>query len=148
MAEDLFELSAGEKKPGRQFWLTTCLILGFYTLLTLLFLPQVFLYSIESPKAPPWYMFAWRLTAAHYLWAILTPVVFWLGGRLPVERTNLFRNLGLPFVFSLLLPAVHTIAYQYITGFFNGDGLAQIHTAIFRSRAGFLNLVTNGFVFY
>ncbi len=148
MAENLFKLSTGRKRTGRQFWLTAGLILGFYTFLVLLFLPQVFLYSLESPKAPPWYIFAWRLAAAHYLWAMLTPLVFWLGGRLPVERTNLVRNLSLHFVFSLLFAAFHTIAYQHIAGFFAGDDFAQVNAALFRSLAAFLNYVTNGFVFY
>ncbi|HEV7642849.1 MAG TPA: histidine kinase [Pyrinomonadaceae bacterium] len=148
MAKDLFRLSTRYKRPGRKFWLTAGLILGFYTFLVLLFLPQVFLYSLESPKAPPWYTFAWRLAIAHYLWALLTPLVFWLGGRLPIERGKLLRNLSLHFIFSLLFAAFHTIAYQHIAGFFDGDGFAQVNTALFRSRAVFLNYVTNGFVFY
>jgi two-component system LytT family sensor kinase len=156
MAEDLFRLSAdyksGHKRISRQFWQTVWptggLILGFYTFLTLLFFPQVFFYSLESPNAPPWYIFAWRLAAAHYLWAMLTPLVFWLGGRLPVERARLFRNLSLHFIFSLLFSAFQTIAYQHIMGFSEGAGFAQINTALFRSRAQFLNNVTNGFIFY
>jgi two-component sensor histidine kinase len=148
MAENLIELSNAYKKSTWQLWLTGSLIMGFYTFLTLLFLPQVLFYSFESPNALPWYFFVWRLAVAHYLWAMLTPLVFWLGGRFPIERARLLRNLSIHFAFSLFFAAFQTIAYQHITGFFDGAGLAQINAALFRSRAQFLNNVTNGFIFY
>jgi sensor histidine kinase YesM len=145
MAEDLSVL---DKRPNRKFWLTAGLIAGFYTFLTLLFLPQIFFYSLESANPPPWFFFIGRLAIANYLWAILTPFVFWIGNRLPIERVHLYRNVALHFVFSLVFAAFHTIAYHYAAGFTAGASIPEINTELFRSPAVFLNNVTNGFIFY
>jgi two-component system, LytTR family, sensor kinase len=129
-------------------WQTAGLIFGFYTLLTLLFLPQVYFYSTESANAPPLFSYAWRIAVAHYLWALLTLLIFRLGNRLPVERPNLFRNLLLHLFFSLVFSAFHTIAYHYILGFISGAPPSRINFGLFGSLAIFLNNVTNGFIIY
>ncbi len=141
-------LPALAKPFNRQFRLPVGLVIGFYTFLTLLFLPQILFYSLESASSPPWFYFIGRLAIANYLWAVLTPFVFWIGKRLPVERVNLFRNIALHFVFSLIFAALHTIAYHHIAGFFDGAAFAEVNAELFRSRAIFLNNVTNGFIFY
>lgn len=123
------------------------LIIGFYTFLIVLFLPQLYFYSTESNN-PSIGLWVGRLALAHYLWAMLTPIIFRLGSRFPVERRNLLRSLPAHFIFSILFSAVHTITYHYILGFFFGEALSEINKALFGSWGRFFNNITNGFIFY
>lgn len=133
---------------NRARWQTAGLIFGFYTFLTLLFLPQIYFYSFESKNFSNWFLNIARLALANYLWAALTPFVFWLGNRFPVERPKLLRNVSLHIVFSLVFGAFQTFAYHYILEFFAAKSFSEFTLVPFRSWAIFLNNVTNGFTFY
>jgi sensor histidine kinase YesM len=130
-----------------EWWRTAILIFAFYTFLTLLFLPQIYFYNSSSSKPESWLLVIGRLAIANYLWAFLTPLVFWFGERLPVERGKIFRNLVLHFVLSLIFAAVQTVAYHLILGLIYKDGFEGL-LRLTRFPGYFLNLVTNGFVFY
>jgi two-component system LytT family sensor kinase len=136
------------KSVSRQRWRAAALIFGFYTFLTLLFLPQTYFYSRESDRFLDSVLSIGRLAIANYLWAVLSPVVFWLGNRFPIERPKLLRNLSLHFLFFVLLAAFYTIAFHYILGIILGENIATINRALFHNWAVFLTNVTNGFMFY
>lgn len=131
-----------------QGWQTAGLIFGFYTFLTLLFFPQIYFYSLERNDFSNLLVAIGRLSLANYLWAAQTPLVFWLGNRMPVERPGLIRKLTVHVIFGLILGAFQTIAYHYLLGFFYERSAADITKSLFTSWGVFLNNVTNGFIFY
>jgi signal transduction histidine kinase len=132
-------------QPGRVT--TAAMIFAFYAFLTALFLPQVYFYNAGAARPVPWSLAVGRIALANYLWAALTPLVFWLGSRFPVGRPKLFRNLALHFLFSLSLSSAHALLYHLILGLFLGRAV-ETTVGFVRSVPVFLNYVTNGFVFY
>ncbi|MFL6332494.1 MAG: sensor histidine kinase [Pyrinomonadaceae bacterium] len=123
------------------------IIAAFYTFLTLLFIPQVYFYNSAAARPVSWGLAVGRLALANYIWAALTPLVFWLGRRLPVERPRVVRNLALHLPLSLAFAAVQTLAYHAILGAYFGD-VAEAVMSVMRNPGFFLNFVTNGFVVY
>jgi two-component system LytT family sensor kinase len=132
---------------NREWWRNVALIFAFYTFLTLLFLPQIYFYNSSSARPESWLVVIGRLALAHYLWAFLTPMVFWFGERLAIERGKIVRNLVAHFVLSLIFAAVQTFAYHLILGFIYQDAFAGV-SRLMGNPGYFLNLVTNGFVIY
>jgi two-component sensor histidine kinase len=136
------------KFTSRRHWKTAGLIFGFFTLSTLLFLPQIYFYSLESKVYQnPVYAFL-RLALVSYLWAALTPVVFLVGNRFTNESPKALRNLSIHFFSSLLFGGFYTIVYHNILGFFLGESFPQINRSLFSHWAVFLTNVTNAFPFY
>jgi signal transduction histidine kinase len=68
------------------------LIIGCWTVLALLFVPQT--YSANSRTPQP--LTVWQSVVVNlilfYTWGALTPLVLWLGRRFPLERRKLLRN--------------------------------------------------------
>jgi signal transduction histidine kinase len=73
-------------------WKVACVIVGCWTFLALLFTPQTYLANLRSPTPPTWGQALLSSLTLFYVWAALTPLVLWLGRRLPFERHTL-RNL-------------------------------------------------------
>ena len=121
--------------------------MAFYVFLTALFLPQVYFYNAGAQRPAPWSLAVGRIALANFVWAALTPLVFWLGSRFPVERARLARNLALHFLFSLLLASAQALLYHLLLGLYLGRAL-ETTAGFVRSVPVFLNYVTNGFVFY
>jgi len=71
-----------------------------WTLLGLFFFSQGVTQRLVSYDPTPWwrYLLAWLLGV--YIWALLTPVILWLGRRFPVERRNWSRWLGVHLLLS------------------------------------------------
>lgn len=122
-------------------------IVAFYTFLTLLFIPQVYFYNSAAARPVSWGLVVGRLALANYLWAALTPLVFWLGDRLPIERPRVVRNLALHLPFSLAFAAVQSLAYHALLGAYFGEAWASV-AGVLSNPGFFLNFVTNGFVIY
>ncbi|MFZ3199793.1 MAG: histidine kinase [Candidatus Acidiferrales bacterium] len=53
--------------------------------------------------ATPWWYYALTSLTGFYAWALLTPAVFWLGRRFPIERRHLFWRVALHILFCLIL---------------------------------------------
>jgi len=70
---------------------------------------QTYLANLRSPKPPTWGQALLASLTLFYVWAALTPLVLWLGRRLPFERHTL-RNL----VTHLLLCASSALAYLVV----------------------------------
>ncbi|HVG28233.1 MAG TPA: histidine kinase [Pyrinomonadaceae bacterium] len=126
---------------------TAAAVIAFYAFLTALFLPQVYFYNAGAARPVPWSLAVGRIALANFVWAALTPLVFWLGSRFPVERPKLSRNLVLHFLFSLLLASAHALLYHLLLGLYLGHAF-EMTVGFVRSVPVFLNYVTNGFVFY
>ena len=75
-----------------QHWKLACVIAGCWTFLALLFTPQTYIANLRSPAPLTWGQALLASLTLFYVWAALTPLVLWLGRRLPFERHTL-RNV-------------------------------------------------------
>ena len=73
-------------------WKAACMIVGCWTFLALLFTPQTYIAGLRSPTPPTWAQALFTSLTLFYVWAVLTPLVLWLGRRFPFERHTL-RNV-------------------------------------------------------
>lgn len=97
------------------------LIMGYWTILALLFVPQT--YSANAHTSEP--MTVWEAMVANlilfYTWAALTPLVLWLGRRFPIERKKIFRNLTILFVLAAPIVSLQVITLDYMNGIIFGE---------------------------
>ncbi|HEX8288382.1 MAG TPA: histidine kinase [Pyrinomonadaceae bacterium] len=81
--------------------------LAFWTFLALLFTPQTYLANLGSPTP----LSVWQAFTANsvmfYSWAALTPLILWLGRRLPLERPRFWRNLIVLFTLAFPFAVLH-----------------------------------------
>lgn len=88
------------------------IIIASWTFLAFLFTPQTFLLNSRSYNPLSW----WESLAANlvlfYLWALLTPFVWWLGKKYPLEKKELRRNFCFLFVFSFPVALLHILLVQ------------------------------------
>jgi signal transduction histidine kinase len=92
-----------------------------WTFLALLFTPQTYLINLRSPTP----LSVWQAFAANsvmfYVWALLTPLVLWIGSRFRLERPRFWRNFSVLFLLAFpcsllhifLLRAVNTLAFGW-----------------------------------
>src|SRR5882724_3235835 len=69
-------------------WFRLALIWGVWTLVGLFFTSQIFVYSVYMEKRPPLGRVLFMQMSVCYLWALATPLVFWLARRFRIERQN------------------------------------------------------------
>ncbi|HEU4510075.1 MAG TPA: histidine kinase [Pyrinomonadaceae bacterium] len=96
------------------------LIWGVWTLVTLFFTTQSFMWDYAAGRPIHYGRSLVFQAAACYLWALATPLVFWLARRFCIERKNWLRRTGLHFLFSLALTSVllvlHLLIYTPLMG--------------------------------
>jgi two-component system, LytTR family, sensor kinase len=86
-----------------------------WTILGLFYFSQGITQRLISHDPTPWwrYLLAWLLGV--YIWAILTPIILWLGRRFPLERGNwlpqVIRHFFLSAGFSAFELALETVLY-------------------------------------
>jgi two-component system LytT family sensor kinase len=75
--------------------------LGGWTLFALFFISEDTGRILYQGRTAQWhgYLVVWLTTA--YAWALLTPAVWWLAGRFPIEHGNWWRRGGLHLIWSL-----------------------------------------------
>lgn len=113
------------------------------------FFSQSVVQKVLSREPTPWqhYLISWMVGV--YLWALLTPFILWLGHRLPIERRNWARRIGIHLPISvavsfaqLLLESVilyHLHVFPvFMTGF--------VPTFIFLFTLGFHQGITTYFL--
>src|ERR1700733_1487535 len=62
------------------------------------------------------YLVVWLTTA--FAWALLTPFVWWLAGRFPLERKNWWRSGGLHLASSVCFAVIEAVLFAGITPLF------------------------------
>ncbi len=105
-----------EPLPGR--WLKWAAVCGIWTFFVILNTSQMYLgMRAEGMRHDLWRVFAVQ-AVNWYGWALLTPLILWLGSRVPFERGRWARALALHLLFCLLLSAVKNaadiVAYVYV----------------------------------
>jgi sensor histidine kinase YesM len=123
------------------------LIFAAHTILFIIELPQVYLYNAQS-RSPisAWIQIA-RLGWGVYIWALVTPVVLWLGYLFPVTRKHLRRNLFLHLVFSVAAGIVQHFGYNSGVLMF-GLSTSETVRANFFNFALMLNFISSSMVRY
>ncbi len=99
--------------------------LACWTFLALLFTPQTYLFNLRAPKPLAWWQAFASDVLLFYLWALLTPLVLWLGKRFPLERPHLGRNLTILFLLGFPCAFLHLIllyqAFNLTTGWTSNE---------------------------
>ena len=94
-------------------WKSVCAIVGCWTFLALLFTPQTYMAALRSPTPPTWGQALLASLTLFYVWAVLTPLVLWLGKRFPFER-HLFRNLLIHLLLCGPVALLHIWLFQNV----------------------------------
>ena len=104
----------------KRHWKLACVILGCWTFLALLFTPQTYLASQRSPNPPTWAQALLASLTLFYVWAALTPLVLWLGRRLPFERHAL-RNVVMHLLLCGPVSLLHIWLFQNVNVLLRGN---------------------------
>lgn len=121
--------------PHAQLWLA--IIIG-WTLIGLTFTLNYYLFAdhyVDIFKQQPTLseMLIWELPY-WFLWAALSPLVFWLTKRFPVERGRLLNNLLIHIGGCLSLTVIHRVAYL-VVGWI-------LHVAVYRRLASISSVLS------
>jgi sensor histidine kinase YesM len=82
-------------------------IFACWTFLALLFTPQTYLSNLRAPTPFSWWQALLANSVLFYLWAVLTPLVLWLGRKFLIEQPRFLRNLAIHFGLSFLVTTLH-----------------------------------------
>jgi two-component system LytT family sensor kinase len=82
-------------------------IVGAWLLVSLMFLPQSLLLNASRPQPAPWFDATLGNLAIFALWALLTPLVLWLAGRLPLDRGRRLRAWCAHLALALAMSTLH-----------------------------------------
>ncbi len=107
--------------------------LGGWTLFALFFISQDAGRILYQGRTVDWhgYLVVWLTTA--YVWAFLTPFVWWLAGRFPVARRTWWSNGGLHVVLSLSFALIEEVLFAWITPIFGLPWFPRKFAATFRA---------------
>lgn len=125
----------------KTWWRTGVLIFISYTLLTLIYIPNFFL----DEQTNLWLKNLGQTALGHYIWAILTPLVFLSGRRYAVEHSKLVRNLFLQFCLGLIFSTIHTLLLSLIWDVLSGNSPL---ISLLRDQSTFFHFITKGFIYY
>ena len=84
-------------------------IFSWWTLLALLFAPQTYLANLRAPRPLTWSEAFVANSALFYMWALLTPLVMWLGRRFPIDRGRIAARVGVHFLAALGVTVIHLV---------------------------------------
>jgi two-component system, LytTR family, sensor kinase len=142
-------MSKQAREQRRWRWRTGHTVFVCFTFFGLLGVPQIYLYFGDSPDRSHLFLSIFRNFLGLYVWAALTPVIFWLGRRFPVERHNLPRRLALHFLLSMPFSLCQTFVDLTATGLLRaGPGQPAWWFLVSVPKAFLLNVTTNGIIFY
>lgn len=97
-----------------KYWKAAWVIAGCWTFLALLFTPQTYLSNLRAPTPLTWLQAFLATLVLFYVWAALTPLVLWLGGRFVLGRPRLLRNLLIHLVLCVPVSLAHLLLLQNV----------------------------------
>ena len=74
-----------------------------WTVIGLFFFSQSMTQKFFSREPTPWWHYLVSWLVGVYIWALLTPLVLWLGNRLPLKRRNWLRRGALHLLLSIVI---------------------------------------------
>ena len=93
----------------RKYWKVTSVIVGCWTFLALLFTPQTYLSNLRSPTPLTWVQAFVATLLLFQVWAVFTPLLFWLGARFPLERKRLWLSGPVALAHIVMLQIVNDL---------------------------------------
>jgi signal transduction histidine kinase len=94
-----------------RYWIFIC---GVWILVGIFFSSQVYLYTVNTSRAVPfWKALAWQMSAAS-LFALMTPAILWLARRFRIERHNWPRRLVIHLLAGTLIAAILALGHSCI----------------------------------
>ena len=119
------------------------IIAAVWTVLGLAFTGQIYLTAKLGEKPLPWFEAAAPQLIYCYLWALATPVVFWLAGRFPIDRKRWRRHLLIHLLcaalFAIVIMGAFQLAYHYV--FLQGvkpySPISTLRTIVYNSSENF-----------
>lgn len=72
-----------------------------WTIIGIFFFSQGLTQKFVSHDPTPWWHYLLSWLVGVYIWALLTPAVFWIGRRFPIERLNLLGKIALHLLLSV-----------------------------------------------
>jgi signal transduction histidine kinase len=107
--------ASSRSDAGRRRLLEWGFIVGFWLFFGLLNASQTYLgFRMENFPLPLGRMFTWQMLGWGS-WALLTPLVLWLGRRFPLERTSLMRGLAVHIPACVLVAAAHIAFFSFLS---------------------------------
>jgi two-component system, LytTR family, sensor kinase len=96
------------------------ILLGIWTIFAVIFTPQTYLLNLRAVDPLAWWEALVSNLVIFYLWALLTPLVWFLGKRLPIERPRPILSFSLLFILGVPGSLLHLILLQQSGQFFLG----------------------------
>src|SRR5262245_21879669 len=98
-------------RTGKSLWLA---IIPVWVVLGLGSASQF--YALPSANRPRFFtLVLWAFFGLWSFWALLTPVIFRLGQRIPLRKEKLARGIAIHAVLSIVLSVVHIILLSLVT---------------------------------
>ena len=120
--------------------------IGVWSLLGLLFTPQTYMVNLASPTPLNWWQAFASTMFPFMLWAILTPPIFWLCNRFPLENGNILIRVFQHFSFSIPFGIAQLILMDY------GERLllpwVENYSPPIPATALIVNFMANNIMFY
>jgi two-component system LytT family sensor kinase len=104
----------GVPSRARIDWLKWAVLFGFWTFFSLLNANQVYFEMLHKPGMNHswWRIVFWQLVV-WYAWLCMTPVIIWLGCKLPVEGRAWLKGILVHLPVSAVISALHVAAATY-----------------------------------
>ena len=109
------------------------LILGLWTLYALFAGSQSYLSRAYSQKIPFKPAFLYALLDA-YTWALLTPLVLWLGARFVIRSRNWWYTVPLQILFAIAFAVVHVQIFVRLLPLIGYQSSPRVATSVFFAR--------------
>jgi two-component system, LytTR family, sensor kinase len=106
---------------GRRRAVAAGVILSGWTLLALLFAPQTYLANLQAPRPLTWTEAFIANAALFYMWAVLTPLVLWLGRQFPIDRGRIPARVAVHFAAALAVTVLHLVGVSQLNMLLMGN---------------------------
>lgn len=92
--------------------------IAYWTFHALLFAPQIYLLNLRSPTPFTWWQAILFTIVLFYLWGLLTPFIFWIGKKFPLDRRHIWRNLTILILFGIPSIGLHILLFYLSNSYF------------------------------
>lgn len=139
------------KQPHQYPLRVGLLVFLLWTVLGFLFLFQAYIFNASGSREFDWLRnFSYRMTNT-WMWAVVTPLIYWLARRFPPERYRRGTAFLLHLGFSLLIAPLHlfcAVAANFAVLEFLGKLDKPLGAMIFQARYGILGGSVDSLVMY
>lgn len=128
-------------------WRIGLLIIGAYTALFLINVPQAFYFNAQSEQPVNIWALALRGAWGMYSWVLVTPIILWTGYRFRLARANLLRNISIHLSVGIITGVLRSVIYHLILPVL-GVSLWETVFADLAKTATYIQAVTGALISY